>query len=389
MKKVISILGSTGSIGQSTLKVVRAFPDRYQIKLLAANRQREKLLKQALEFEPDWIYISRDFDAAWLRNQLENKKIRVIQGSGQLERVVRRLRVDLTVAAIVGAAGLRPTMAAIESGSDIALANKEAMVVAGRLINQLATEKGITILPVDSEHNAIHQCLNGAKHDEVKRLILTASGGPFREFDGDFASITPAQALKHPTWEMGQKITIDSATLMNKGLEVIEAHYLFGFSPNQIDIVIHPQSIVHSMIEYVDNSYICQLGNTDMVHPIQYALTYPDRVKNPFTSFDITKGAKLDFYRVDRTKFPCSQLAYDALLMGGNAAAVLNAGNEVAVQAFLDERIKFTDIHRLNAACLEKMAHRKASTLEEILALDAETRKFGAALAARYEHSQG
>ncbi len=389
MKKIISILGSTGSIGQSTLKVVRAFPGRFQIKLLAANRQRERLLQQAMEFTPDWIYITRDFDAAWLKNQIGDKKIRVIQGPEQLERVVRKLRVNLTVSAIVGAAGLRPTIAAIESGSNIALANKEAMVVAGRLMNQLAKEKGVEILPVDSEHNALHQCLHGAKREEVKRLILTASGGPFREFEGDFNQITPAQALKHPTWDMGKKISIDSATLMNKGLEVIEAHYLFGFSPNEIDIVIHPQSIVHSMIEFIDNSYICQLGNTDMVHPIQYALTYPDRVQNPFKGFDITKGAKLDFFKVDRSKFPCSQLAYDALLMGGNAPAILNAGNEIAVQAFLDERVKFTDIHRINAACLEKMAHRRASSLDEILDLDKQTRKFGLGVVSRLENSKG
>ncbi|MCA9778630.1 MAG: 1-deoxy-D-xylulose-5-phosphate reductoisomerase [Acidobacteria bacterium] len=376
MVKVISILGSTGSIGQSTLKVVRAFPDRFKVKLLAANRQREKLLQQAMEFEPDWVYITRDFDAIWLKNQIGSKKIRVIQGPDQLDRVVRRLRVDVTVAAIVGAAGLRPAMAAMEAGSNLALANKEAMVVAGRLMNQLAQEKDVAIIPVDSEHNAIHQCLRGADHHEVKRLILTASGGPFREFEGDFSAITPQQALKHPTWDMGRKISIDSATLMNKGLEVIEAHYLFGFSPNQIDIVIHPQSIVHSMVEYIDNSYICQLGATDMVHPIQYALTYPERTRNPFPSFDITKGAHLDFYKVDRSKFPCSQLAYDALLMAGNAPAVLNAANEIAVEAFLEERIKFTDIHRVNAASLEKMAHRKAQTLDELIALDEASRRY-------------
>lgn len=372
--KTIAILGSTGSIGTSTLKVVRAFPDQFRVKLLAARGSREKLLEQAQEFQPDWISVHAEEDARWLTEQLQTNVTHVACGADGLTHLLTQIKVDLVISAIVGSAGLAPTMAAIKNGADIALANKESMVIAGDLMTRAAKEHGVAILPVDSEHNALHQCLRGEKHSEVKRLILTASGGPFRTFEGDMSSITPEQALKHPTWVMGPKITIDSATLMNKGLEVIEAHHLFGFGAAQIDVVVHPQSIIHSMIETVDGSYLAQLGKNDMVHPIIYAMSYPERWTSPFEGFDITQGLKLDFEKVDRSRFPCITLAYEALYMGGVAPAALNAANEIAVEAFLSHQIRFTDIPKIIQKGLEKFAHRKMGNLGDLIAFDVEVR---------------
>jgi len=370
MKK-ISILGSTGSVGTSTLKLVEAMPGAFEVVLLAANRSREALRDQIARFTPPYAAIGSKEDAAWLRERVGATE--VLDSKGLLT-LLPRLGVDVTVSAIVGAAGLKPTLAAIESGSDLALANKESMVVAGDFVNAAAKRSGTRILPVDSEHNALHQCLRGEKVNEVKRLILTASGGPFRTFDGDFSTITRAQALDHPTWDMGPKITIDSATMMNKGLEVIEAHHLFGFPPGRIDIAVHPQSIIHSMIETVDGSFKCQLSKTDMCDPIQYALTWPERKPNPFETLDLSKGLTLELFPADRVRFPCIQLAYDALEAGGAAPAVLNAANEVAVAGFLEERIAFTDIPRINRACLDRLGHREAGDLDALIALDDETR---------------
>jgi len=376
--KNISILGSTGSIGRSTLKVIGAMPDKFRPVLLAANRSKEALLEQALQFKPDSVAIGSRADAIWLRERLSD--VQVISGSEDLLRLIKDTQAHITISAIVGAAGLKPTMAAIRAGSQIGLANKESMVVAGSFMKHAAQAMKIEILPIDSEHNALHQCLRGEKVSEVKRLVLTASGGPFRTYDGSFDNITPNQALKHPTWEMGRKISIDSATMMNKGLEVIEAHHLFGFPSDAIDIVVHPQSMVHSMIETVDGSYKCQLSKTDMGDPIQYALTYPNRIPSPFPGLDITAGLHLDFFPTDETRFPCIRLAYDALEIGGCAPAVLNAANEIAVEAFLQEKIKFTDIAKLNAICLEKRGKSEAGDLDDVLAIDHSVRKLAGQL---------
>ncbi|CAM2005861.1 1-deoxy-D-xylulose-5-phosphate reductoisomerase [Acanthopleuribacter pedis] len=376
--KTISILGSTGSIGRSTLKVIDAFPDRFDVVLLSAHRSREKLLEQIRHVRPRYAAISTPNDAAWLRDQCRGSRTEILCGEAELLAAIRELRADLTVSAMVGAAGLKPTMAAIESGSTIALANKEAMVVAGAFMSQAARDYQVDILPVDSEHNALHQCLRGEKRAEVKRLILTASGGPFRTYEGDMSAIQPQQALKHPTWDMGRKISIDSATMMNKGLEVIEAHFLFGFAADEIAIVVHPQSVVHSLIETVDGSYKCQLGRTDMCDPIQYALTWPQRLASPFETFDITRGIDLHFYPPDPVKFPCIELAYQALRQEGAAPTVLNAANEVTVQAFLDHRILFTDIPRINRMCLDQLGTTRITVLDDLFAVDEETRRVAA-----------
>jgi len=376
MKKRISILGATGSVGRSTLDVIAAFPDRFEVVLLAAHRSREALLQQARRWRPRFVSIGARQDAEWLRARLGEASV-VVAGA-DLERVIGDAGADLTVSAIVGAAGLKPTLAAIAAGSDIGLANKETMVVAGELVNRAARRRHVAILPIDSEHNALHQCLRGERREEVKRLILTASGGPFRNRIEDFAAITPEEALNHPTWDMGPKITIDSATMMNKGLEVIEAHCLFDFPPDCIDIVVHPQSLVHSMIETVDGSYKLQLSKTDMRDPIQYALSYPDRWPHPFESLDIAQGLTLDFQPVDHARFPCVALAYRALALGGAAPAALNAANEIAVPAFLQRRIKFTDIATLNQRCLERFGDRSGDSLAALMAVDAEVRAFAA-----------
>jgi len=311
-----------------------------------------------------------------LREELNDAQIEVVWGEAGLLKAIASVRADITISAIVGAAGLKPTMAAIDAGSDIGLANKEAMVVAGTFMKQAAEQRGAAILPVDSEHNALHQCLRGEKVEEVKRLILTASGGPFRTYQEDFQKITPKQALNHPTWDMGPKITIDSATMMNKGLEVIEAHHLFGFTANAIDIVVHPQSIVHSLIETHDGSYKAQLSKTDMCDPIQYALTWPERYPTPFESLDITKGLCLEFFPCEPERFPCIQLAYSALEMGHCAPAVLNAANEISVAAFLAESVRFTDIAIINGRCMEHLGHRHATCLEDLIQIDEETRAY-------------
>jgi 1-deoxy-D-xylulose-5-phosphate reductoisomerase len=375
-RKRIAILGSTGSVGVSTLKVIEAMHDSFEVVLLVARSSKETLRDQCILFNPKFAALASEKDAAWLKAALPEQRTEVVSGEAGLLEAIAASEPEMTVAAIVGAAGLKPTLAAIEAGSDIALANKEAMVVAGTFVNQAAEAKGVSLLPVDSEHNALHQCLRGEEHTEVKRLILTASGGPFRDYDGDFDAITVAQALKHPTWEMGQKISIDSATMMNKGLEVIEAHFLFHFPGDQIDTIIHPQSIVHSMIETVDGSYKCQLGKTDMCEPIQYALTWPHRSPSPFETLDVTKGLSLDFIPVDHNRFPCVQLAYEALEAGGAAPSVLNAANEVSVEAFLKERIRFSDIARLNRHVLDRFGHAPAQDLDTLLAYDEEARHY-------------
>lgn len=374
MKKRVSILGATGSIGTSTLKVIEAFPEMFEIVLMTANRSRDALLHQALHFKPKAVAIGNAKDAEFLRKRLPSNT--TVVSSDELLPLIAATKADVTISGMVGAAGLKPTMAAIRAGSNIGLANKEAMVVAGELMNAASREAGVEILPVDSEHNALHQCLRGEKRDEVRRLVLTASGGPFRTFEGDFSQITVKQALDHPTWSMGPKITIDSASMMNKGLEVIEAHHLFGFDGRDIDIVVHPQSIVHSMIETIDGSYKAQLSKTDMCDPIQYALTWPDRCATPFDRLDITKGLTLEFFPADRERFPCIQLAYDAMDAGQAAACALNAANEIAVAAFLEEKCRFTEIPMINRACMDAFGHRSIHNLDDLIELDHESRLF-------------
>lgn len=373
MKKV-AVLGSTGSVGRSTLKVIDQFPGSFEVVLLAAFRSSEVLVEQAKTHRPQVVCVVDETAGKKVAEALRGLPIAVEIGYEAMIAAVSACGASMTVSAIVGAAGLKPTMAAIRAGSNIGLANKESMVVAGAFMHDAAEAAGVGLLPIDSEHNALHQCLRGEAHDEVRRLILTASGGPFRTYEGDLAAVTPEQALNHPTWDMGPKITIDSATMMNKGLEVIEASYLFGFPAEQISVVVHPQSLVHSMIETVDGSYKAQISKTDMCDPIQYALTFPERRRTPFETLDITRGLELSFFPVDHKRFPCVDLAYQALRAGGTAPTVLNAANEIAVEAFLQKRIRFTQIAELNARCLESAARFSAENLDDLLAVDEEIR---------------
>jgi len=379
--KAISILGSTGSIGTNALKLIANFPKDFRAAGLSAGRNAALLAQQVEEVRPEIVSGGDEKISAEVQSLLRQRgypmaKTRFVHGvEGHIE-VACLPECEMTLSAISGAAGLPPTYHALENGKSIALANKETMVMAGELMMRESARKQTPILPVDSEHNAIHQCLRGGRKDEVRRLILTASGGPFRDTPKEqFAGITPAQALKHPTWNMGRKITIDSATLMNKGLEVIEAARLFGVSADEISVVVHPQSVIHSMVEFLDGSILAQLGVTDMRLPIQYALTYPDRWTTPLPTLDIYKLSKLEFFEPDMEKFPCLRLAYKALRTGGTAPAVLNAANEVAVEAFLDEKLAFTEIPGMIEAVLNAHTPEEASELDVILKADSWARK--------------
>jgi 1-deoxy-D-xylulose-5-phosphate reductoisomerase len=374
--KQIAILGSTGSIGCNTLRVVESLPGEFGVAALGAGANVEVLAGQIEQHRPRVVSTSDEASADQLRFELKRRNVtapgRIATGLDGLVEVATCDGAEIVIGAVVGALGLVPTYRALELGRRVALANKETLVVAGELMTAAAERHGAEILPVDSEHNALHQCLRGQRREELKRLILTASGGPFRNASTDeIESATPAQALQHPTWRMGAKITIDSATMMNKGLEVIEAHWLFGCSADEIDIVVHPQSVVHSMVELVDGSILAQLGVTDMRHAIQYALTYPARRPSPLPPLDLTTLSRLEFFAPDAGKFPCIGLAYQALRAGGTMPAVLNAANEVAVAAFLDEKVRFGDIPRLIGAACEAHATRAASGLDEVLAADA------------------
>ncbi len=379
--KQIAILGSTGSIGCNTLRVVEAFRDEFIVAALGAGSNIELLVEQIVTHRPGLVSVSDEATAAKLRIELLQRGItelpRIETGIEGLCEVATCEGVEIVIGAVVGALGLLPTYRALELGRRVALANKETLVVAGELMTQAAAASGAELLPVDSEHNALHQCLRGEQRDEVKRLILTASGGPFRTAQLEsIERATPAEALKHPTWRMGAKITIDSATMMNKGLEVIEARWLFNCSADEIDIVIHPQSVVHSMIELIDGSIIAQMGVTDMRHAIQYALTYPARRPADLPSLDLTTLSKLEFFAPDPIRFPCVELAYQALRLGGTMPAVLNAANEVAVAAFLQEKIRFGDIHRLIRGACEAHSLQSASSLETVLEADRSTRRW-------------
>jgi 1-deoxy-D-xylulose-5-phosphate reductoisomerase len=371
----LAILGSTGSIGTQTLDVVRRNPERYRAAVLTTNGNIDLLGRQIAEFEPEAVVVC-DGPSALLARRLHGDRVEVLEGDAALIDAVARPGIDIVVSALVGFAGLAPTIAAIRAGKKIALANKETLVVAGELINRLLKEHGSTLVPVDSEHSAIFQCLVGEAPESIERIILTASGGPFRDLPAEeFGSITRARALKHPNWSMGPKITIDSATLMNKGLEVIEARWLFDVGLEKVGVVIHPQSIIHSMVQFIDGSIKAQLGLPDMRLPIQYALAYPERIANDFERLSLPKVGSLTFGEPDPSRFPCLRLAYEALERMGTAPATLNAANEVAVAAFLEERIGFIDIPRLIEKALGEASISDDPTLENILEADKRTRE--------------
>ncbi len=369
--KRLAILGCTGSIGQSTLAVVDAHPDRLRVVSLAAGDNAERLAEQAARYRPSLVAMATDDGLARFRAATSWTPGTLASGAEGLIAVATHPDVDIVICASAGTAGLEAVLAAIEAGKTIALANKEVLVMAGALVMAAARRRGVPVLPVDSEHNAIHQCLHGRTAGEVRRLILTASGGPFRTMPAaQLAQVGPADALRHPTWQMGRKITIDSATLMNKGLEVIEAYWLFGVGPDQIDVVVHPQSIVHSMVEFVDGSIIAQLGVTDMRLPIQYACSYPDRWPAALPPLDLTRAGRLDFEPPDLTRFRCLALAFRALRAGGTLPVVLNAANEVAVECFLGQSLAFQDIPRVIAATMDAHVVEPVESLAQVRRVD-------------------
>ena len=373
--KQISILGSTGSIGCNTLRVVDSLREQFSVAALGAGSNVELLAEQIQQFHPRLVAVADEAHAEKLRHILSNYNIseipKIATGVEGLGEVALFENVEIVIGAVVGALGLLPVYRALEAGRRVALANKETLVIAGELMTRAAEKSGAELLPVDSEHNALHQCLRGENSSEVKRLILTASGGPFRTASKEvIQNATPAQALKHPTWRMGDKITIDSATMMNKGLEVIEARWLFNRSADEIDIIVHPQSVVHSMVEFVDGSIIAQLGVTDMRHAIQYALTYPARQKAELPPLNLATCGNLEFHDPDPVRFPCITLAYEALRTGGTMPAVLNAANEIAVAAFLKEQIKFGQIAELIRAACEAHKAQPVNDLDTVLHAD-------------------
>lgn len=374
--KQISLLGSTGSIGVSTLDICRQHKDRFCVVALAAGANVDLLIKQALEFLPELVSLRSPNDVARVRTALPSS-IDVVCGEEGAIQVATHVKAHVVISAIVGAAGLVPTMRAIAAGKTLALANKESMVIAGELMSKLALKHGVKIVPVDSEHSAIFQCLNGESADDVAHLILTASGGPFHTRDkNEFSKITREEALKHPNWDMGAKITIDSATMMNKGLEVIEAHYLFGMPVDKIRVVVHPQSIIHSMVEFVDGSVMAQLGEPDMRVPIAYALSYPRRIATKTKTLHLPEREKLTFFEPDFEKFPCLRLAFEVAQKGQSYAAVLNAANEVAVDFFLKGKIQFLDIPKLVEKTLAAHRGYDIKSLEDVLKADRFARDF-------------
>ena len=382
----VSLLGSTGSIGRNTLQVLREMERPVAVAALAAGRNVAEMARQAREFRPDIVSVADEAaraDLAAALSGIDGYRPRIVCGpAGNLAAV--RGDYDVLVSAAVGVAGLEATFEAVRLGKRVALANKEALVVAGELMMAEAARSGAEILPVDSEHNAAHQCLRAGRRGEVERLILTASGGPFRNTPAsELACVTPAQALDHPTWKMGNRITVDSATLMNKGFEVIEACHLFGFSPDEVDVVVHPQSVIHALVEYRDGSVIAQMCPPDMKLPIRYALSYPDREFGPRQRIDWDSVRKLDFEPPDRRKFPLLELAYESLRRGGASGCLLNAADEVAVEAFLRGRIPFPAIAEIVAETLSNGASQEPQRVSDLLAIDREARVFAAGLAAR------
>jgi 1-deoxy-D-xylulose-5-phosphate reductoisomerase len=374
-KKHIAILGSTGSIGTQALEVIASHPASFQVEVLTAQNNADLLIEQATKFNPNAVVIVNEDAYDKVKEALLPLNIKVYAGENALASIVQMESIDLVLTALVGYSGLKPTLKAIEAGKNIALANKETLVVAGELVTQLARSKGVNIFPVDSEHSAIFQCLVGEFHNPIEKIILTASGGPFRgKKRNELMQVTKAQALKHPNWTMGAKVTIDSATLMNKGLEVIEAKWLFGLKTEQVDVVVHPQSIIHSLIQFEDGSIKAQLGLPDMRLPIQFAMSYPTRLKSDFPRFDFANFPALTFEKPDTETFRNLALAFEALGRGGNMPCVLNAANEVAVAGFLQDRIGFLEMSDVVEHCLAKMAYITSPTLEDYVSTDEETR---------------
>ncbi len=375
MKKRIAILGSTGSIGKQTLEVIDAHPDFFEVEVLTAQNNAALLIEQSKKFKPNAVVIANEDHYETVKQALSNEDIKVFAGESALSSVVQMDTIDVVLTALVGYSGLKPTIKAIEAGKTIALANKETLVVAGDLVTRIAREKGVNILPVDSEHSAIFQCIVGEFHNHIEKIILTASGGPFRgKKKTELEKVTKIQALKHPNWTMGSKVTIDSASMMNKGLEVIEAKWLFGLNPDQVDVVIHPQSIVHSLVQFEDSSIKAQLGLPDMRLPIQFALSYPLRLKSNFPRFDFGNYPSLTFEKPDTETFRNLALAFKALERGGNMPCVLNAANEVAVSEFLNDRIGFLEMSDLVEQCLMKSVYIREPRLEDYVETDKLTR---------------
>ena len=375
-KRQIAILGSTGSIGTQTLQVVEEHPECFEVYAITANTRVDDLIAQARKFMPEAVVIADKTKYEQLKEALSDLPIKVYAGYESICQIVESAPIDVVVTAMVGFSGLRPTINAIKAGKAIALANKETMVVAGELINALAMEYKTPILPIDSEHSAIFQCLAGEMHNKVEKLILTASGGPFRTFSKEqLEYVTKEQALKHPNWSMGAKITIDSASMMNKGFEVMEAKWLFGVGAEDIDVVVHPQSVIHSMVQFEDGAIKAQLGTPDMRLPIMYALTYPTRLSSSFDRIDWGKMGELTFEKPNLELFPNLRLAYEALSKGGNIPCVVNAANEVCVAAFLNDRVKFTDMPRLIERAMNEATYILKPTLDDYLETDKEIRR--------------
>ena len=375
-KRQIAILGSTGSIGTQTLQVVEEHPECFEVYAITANTRVDELIAQARKFMPEAVVIADETKYERLKEALDDLPIKVYAGYESICQIVESAPIDIVVTAMVGFSGLRPTINAIKAGKAIALANKETMVVAGELINALAIEHKTPILPVDSEHSAIFQCLAGEMHNKVEKLILTASGGPFRTFIKEqLEHVTKEQALKHPNWSMGAKITIDSASMMNKGFEVMEAKWLFGVGAQDIEVVVHPQSVIHSMVQFEDGAIKAQLGTPDMRLPIMYALTYPSRLPSSFGRLDWSSIKEFTFEKPNLEVFPNLRLAYEALAKGGNIPCVVNAANEVCVAAFLNDRIKFTDMPRLIERAMDEAAYILKPTLDDYLETDKEIRR--------------
>lgn len=373
--KHIAILGSTGSIGTQALDVIAANSDSFEIEVLTANNNCDLLIEQALKFKPNAVVIGDESKFDKVRDALWDAGIKVYAGIDAIAQVVEMEEIDVVLTALVGYAGLKPTINAIKAKKPIALANKETLVVAGELITGLAKENAVNIYPVDSEHSAIFQCLVGEFHNPIEKIYLTASGGPFRGKDGAFlASVTKEQALKHPNWDMGAKITIDSASMMNKGLEVIEAKWLFGLKPEQIDVIVHPQSIIHSIVQFTDGSMKAQMGLPDMKLPIQYALAYPNRIKSDFKRFNFMDYPALTFEQPDSKTFRNLALAYEALHKGGNMPCILNAANEVAVDAFLKDKIGFLEMSDFIEECMQKVSFIEKPAYDDYVQTDKETR---------------
>ena len=374
-KKKIAILGSSGSIGTQALEVIQEHPDQFEVEVLTVNSNADLLIEQTKKFKPNTVVIADDAKYTYVKEALANEDVHVYGGEAALSQAMEAEAIDVVLTAVVGFAGLKPTLAAINAGKHIALANKETLVVAGEMVTKLARDKGVNIYPVDSEHSAIFQCLAGEFHNKIEKIYLTASGGPFRGWNAEqLANVTREQALKHPNWEMGAKITIDSASMMNKGLEVIEAKWLFGLNAEQIDVIVHPQSIVHSIVQFEDGSMKAQMGLPDMKLPIQYALAYPQRIKSDFKRFNFLNYSSLTFEAPDKKTFRNLDLAYEAMKRGGNSPCILNAANEIVVDAFLKNKLRFTEMPDVIEQCMNDVKWLSDPTLEDYLETDKNAR---------------